>query len=84
MIIVGQLPYLSLKTHVVTPHLNCLTEAVQVQMRGHNIMFYVDLTEIIPYCKLLSGGKAIKLCALTRVYEFLERVGSHYALQSSI
>ena len=70
MIIVGQL--FLFMTHVVTPHLNCLTEAVQVQMRGHKIMFYADLTEItgIPYCKVLSGGKAIKICALTESINF--------------
>ena len=35
--------YFSSKLYVVTPHLNCL-----VQMRGHNLGFYAELTEIIP------------------------------------
>ena len=30
----------------MTPHLNCLIE--MVQMRGHNISFYAELTNIIP------------------------------------
>ena len=30
----------------MTPHLNCLDETVQ--MRGHNISFYAELTKIIP------------------------------------
>ena len=39
--------YFSLKPYVVTPHLNHLIE--MVQMRGHNIYFYAELTKIIPY-----------------------------------
>ena len=31
---------------VVTPHMNCLVETVQ--MRGHNICFNAELTKIIP------------------------------------
>ena len=38
--------YFSLKLYVVTHHLNRLDETVQ--MRGHNICFYAELTEIIP------------------------------------
>ena len=38
--------YFSLKPYVVTPHLNCLTETVQ--MRGHNICFYAELTKFSP------------------------------------
>ena len=39
--------------YVVTPHLNRLTETVQ--MRGYNICFYVELTKIIPnYHQILS------------------------------
>ena len=38
--------YLSLKPYVVTPHLNRLVETVQ--MRGHNVYFYAELTKIIP------------------------------------
>ena len=34
----------STKPYVVTPHLNCLNETVQ--MRGHNIWFYAELTKI--------------------------------------
>ena len=33
------------KLYVVTPHLNCLVETVQ--MRDHNICFYAELTKII-------------------------------------
>ena len=38
--------YFSSKPYVVTPHLNGLDETVQ--MRGHNICFYAELTKIIP------------------------------------
>ena len=36
--------YFKLKPYVVTPHLNCLIETVQ--MRGQ--WFYAELTKIIP------------------------------------
>ena len=36
----------SSKPYVVTPHLNRLVKTVQ--MRGHNIRFYAELTKIIP------------------------------------
>ena len=38
--------YFSPKPYVVTPHLNRLDKTVQ--MRGHNICFYAELTKIIP------------------------------------
>ena len=38
--------YFSFKPYVVTPHLNCLVETVQ--MRGHNIWLYAELTKIVP------------------------------------
>ena len=38
--------YFSSKPYVVTPHLNCPIETVQ--MRCHNLGFYAELTEIIP------------------------------------
>ena len=39
-------------SYVMTPHLNCLIETVQ--MRGHNICFYAELTKIISnYHKIL-------------------------------
>ena len=47
MIIRDTFSYFSLKLYVVTPHLNCLVETVQ--MRGHNICFCAELTKIIPY-----------------------------------
>ena len=37
--------YFLLKPHVVTPHLNCLVETVQVG--GNNPSFYAELTKII-------------------------------------
>ena len=40
------LSYFSSKPYAVTPHLNRLVEAVQ--MRGHNIWFYAELTKLIP------------------------------------
>ena len=46
MIIEDNLSYFSLKPYVVTPHLNRLIETIQ--MRGHNIYFYAELTKIIP------------------------------------
>ena len=39
--------YFSSKPYVMTPHLNCLIETVQ--MRGHNVCFFEDLIKIIPY-----------------------------------
>ena len=38
--------YFSSKPYVVTPHLNRLNETVEV--RGHNICFYAELTKMIP------------------------------------
>ena len=46
MITEDNFSYFSLKLYVVTPHLNRLDETVQ--MRGHNICFYAELTKIIP------------------------------------
>ena len=43
MIIKDNFSYLSLKSYVVTPHLNHLDK--MVQMRGHNICFYAKLTK---------------------------------------
>ena len=48
MIINDNFSYFSLKPYVMTPHLNPLKETVQ--MRGHNIHFYAELTKIIPIC----------------------------------
>ena len=41
-----------IKDDVMTPHLNRLIETVQ--MRGHNIRLYAELTKIITKCSLLS------------------------------
>ena len=38
--------FLLSKPYVVTPHLNCLVNTVQ--MRGHSICFYTELIKIIP------------------------------------
>ena len=38
--------HFSSKPCVVTPHLNRLVE--KVQMKGHNICFYAELTKIVP------------------------------------
>ena len=45
MIIEGKF-FFPLKPYVVTPHLNHLSETVQ--MRGHNICFQSELTKIDP------------------------------------
>ena len=45
MIIEDSFSYFSLKPYDVTPHLNCLNK--MVQMRGHNVCFYAELTYII-------------------------------------
>ena len=42
----NNISYFSFKLYVVNPHLNWLVETVQ--MRGHNICFYTELTKIIP------------------------------------
>ena len=47
-VFVNKFSYLSLKSYVVTHHLNRRIE--MVQMMGHNIWFYAELTKIIPYC----------------------------------
>ena len=44
--IIFLISHFSLKPYVVTPHLNRLIETVQ--MRGHSICFYAELTKIIP------------------------------------
>ena len=45
--------YFSLKPYVVTPHLNCLDETVQ--MRGHHICLSAELIKIIPnYHQVIS------------------------------
>ena len=44
MIIKDNFSYFSSKPYVVTPHLNCLVETVQ--MRGLNICFNAELTKI--------------------------------------
>ena len=46
MIIRDNFSYFSLKVYIVTPHLNRLDKTVQ--LRGHNIHFYAQLTKIIP------------------------------------
>ena len=48
MIILGYFFLFSFKPYNVTPHLNCLEE--MVQMRGHNVCFYAEITKIIPNC----------------------------------
>ena len=44
MIIEDNFSYFSLKPYVVTPHLNHFKT---VQMKGHNIRFYAELTKIV-------------------------------------
>ena len=51
LIIEGYFSYFLLKPYVVTPHLNRLVETVQ--MRGHNICFYAELTKTIPDYQIL-------------------------------
>ena len=46
MIIEDDFSYFTLKPNVVTPLMNHLVETVQ--MRGHNIGFYAELTKFIP------------------------------------
>ena len=52
--------------NVVTPHLNRLVETVQ--MRGHNLWFYSELTKICKYSVLLYprfekvGGILVYIC----------------------
>ena len=42
-----------IKTYVVTTHLNCLKEAVQI--RGHNIQFQCEIRNIIiKYCNVIK------------------------------
>ena len=53
-----------LKPYVVTPHLNRLNETVQ--MRGHNIRFYAELTKIIP-----NYHQILPLIKSSEIFEFL-------------
>ena len=39
--------YFSSQPYVVTTHLNCLVETIQ--MKGRNLHFYAELVKIIPY-----------------------------------
>ena len=57
------MPCFSSKPYVVTPHLNRLNETVQ--MRGHNIYFYAELTESIPnYHQILLSRALRPLCCI--------------------
>ena len=46
MIIRDNFCYFCTKTYVMIPHLNRLDKTVQ--MKGHNICFYAEMTKIIP------------------------------------
>ena len=46
MITEDNFSYFSLKPYNVSPHQNCLNETIQI--RGHNICFYAELTNINP------------------------------------
>ena len=64
MIIEDNYSYFSLKPYVMTPNLNCPDETVQ--MRGHNICFYADLTKIIPnHHQILPFFRALSICIKT-------------------
>ena len=51
MIIWNIFSYFSSKPYIVTPHLNCLIQTVQ--MRGHNICVQPELTKIHNYHQIL-------------------------------
>ena len=59
--------YFSSNQYVVPPHLNCLVETVQ--MRGHNICFYAELTKIVlNYHQIYSFlSRALKHLKLVRL-----------------
>ena len=60
MIIEDIFSYSSFKPYVVVPYLNHLDETVQ--MRGHNIWFYAELTNIIPnYHQIPPFSRALLL-----------------------
>ena len=50
--------YFSLKPYVVIPHLNHLVKTIQ--MRGHNICFYAELTKIIAHYEECSNINATR------------------------
>ena len=50
MIIIYNFSQFCTTTYIVTPHLNCLEE--MVQMRGHNIWFQCEIRKIIPQLSL--------------------------------
>ena len=63
MIFRDNFSYFSLKTYVVTSDLNRLDKTVQ--MRGHNICFYAQLTKIIPnYHQMLSLSSEIYMSVI--------------------
>ena len=55
MIIKGYFFSFLIETIYYDPHLNCLIKTVQ--MRGHNICFYAELTKIIPNYHLIITFK---------------------------
>ena len=63
MIMRDNFSYFSLKLYVVTPYLNRLDE--MVQMKGHKIRFYADLTKIISLIIIIYS---LLFSALTIIY----------------
>ena len=57
-----------MKTHIVTPHLNCLNETVP--MRGHNIRFRREIRKIIIKYSLLS--RALHGYQANLIYRLIE------------
>ena len=58
MILEGNFSYFLLKPYIVTTHLNRLVETVQ--MRGHNVSFYAEVTKISPnYHQILPLSRTL-------------------------
>ena len=58
----------SLKSYVVTPHLNLLN--VTVQIRGHYLCFYVELKIITNYHQILPLTQSSEERSSYRLYSF--------------
>ena len=57
----------------MTPHLNCLKK---IQMRGHNIWFYAELTKIIP-----NHHQILLSSALEKSYPYLMNEGFSFSIK---
>ena len=68
--------YFWLKPYLVTSHLNRHIETVQ--MRGHNICFYAELTKIIPNYRKILPLIALKTGNMSKLYALIKECTLKY------